>query len=204
MMNEIVIGALSTLTTFMAPLAGTLDPNHAAYKLNAIETPSEGRCPSARQTDLILRIEQSPAIYFTLTVEGHICTLTHGVELVGFSFNLPADLLDDAFIAKLPTNAAYVVSSMPSTKNGTGKSRLKITKLAPVDNLVPIRVEWLASEDGKIEHPPMTVWLKKILDNNQGFSWSKVGFSDFGAKLVEPVEISVAAEGAGTVDSLKK
>lgn len=191
MLNRLVIGTLTTLNTMVTPLGSSQAPNpQPVYKLDVNESLPEDRCAGAQQSFLVMRIDDGPDAFITLHVQGHLCSLTSGLHPVAFATILPADLLDEEFLEKLPVQSSYVSAGVPSLKRIGTKLKVKITKLPAEGDRVPLQVMWLPDNQGRTEHRPMTIWMKKSLLGTSGMPWLKVEFSELEHQVIQPMEIA--------------
>lgn len=196
MLKTFVVGTLTTINSVMTPLSGS-DPNTHIFPLvlapgKALATaPGHGACTGTKASFLGLKVETEVDSFIHVTVQGQICNERDGLQPISFAIVLPGDLNDIAFLAHLPANASYVVSKVPSARGlDIPTSRVKITKRsATADGLIPVELEWLPSETGHVEHPPMTLWI--VADGTEtGPPWARVEFSELTSQFSKPLTVS--------------
>lgn len=197
MLKSFVVGTLTTINTVITPLSGT-NPSTRIFPL--VLTPGKpltvasghGSCSGAKSSFLGLKVETSVDSFLHLNVQGQLCTERDGLQPVAFSIVLPGDLNDPAFLLRLPANAAYVVNKVPSARGPEAPvSRVKITKKAVTpEGLIPIELEWLPSEAGRVEHPPMTLWLAADAAETSRAPWARIEFSELSQQFAKPLTVS--------------
>lgn len=194
MLKSFVVGTLTTINSVITPLSGT-NPNARLFPLVLAPgkplTAITSHCTGAKMSFLGLKVETTVDSFLHVAVQGQICTERDGLQPVSFSVVLPGDLNDTAYLLRLPANASYVVNKVPSSRGADlPTSRVKITKRAATsDGLIPIELEWLPSESGRVEHPPMTLWLPGDAAE-VGPPWSRVEFSELSQQFGKPLTVS--------------
>jgi hypothetical protein len=193
MVKGLVVGTLSTLNSMMAPFGGIQNPNLHTFPLQVSQ-----QCASNRSSILAMTLETNGERYMTLSVQGQVCEKGGNPEPVLFSVILPQDLLDSAYLAKLPENASYVVAKLPSSKGSNNAQssgvRIKITKrpLSP-EGTTPIHLEWVPNENGQVEHAPMTVWLAASPETEAAAGappWARIEFPELDRHYAAPISVS--------------
>jgi hypothetical protein len=175
----------------VAPLGGEVPATVPFYKLAIADISPRDKCPGDQASFLQMKLDDGPDKFLTLRVQGHLCSVSKGVHSVAFALILPTDIIDNAFIEGLPSQASLVASGLPSLKHIGAKVRVKITKLTVEDGRIPLRLEWLPDDiDGRIEHSPMSIWLKKKSDPSGGLPWQKLEFSELEQQILQPVGIA--------------
>lgn len=182
MLSRIVVGTLSTLNTMMTPLAGDAGSKALSFKL---EAPIERRaaCPSLGRNPLTLHIKPAPESRLSIEVSGRICAEGKKTKPVSIAVTLPEDLFDSLFIESLPVDTPYIVSeSAFGIASSTGKTRFKLTKRKMVNDLIPLRIEWVPPiADEKPLYEPLTIWFRKLPPSSVGttdFAWERIEISE--------------------------
>lgn len=169
MVQDIVVGTLSTLNTLVSPLAPATLADSQTYHFEIEANPLvqaqchvPGKLPKLnRKSEVDVRFESGSETHFTAVFKIRLCTTENGYQTAIEKVNLPIELLDEKFLLKLPAQASYVVSGIPSEKTPGSKNRLKITRLPSAGDLNPIRVEWIPDHGFETHYRPLTVWISK-------------------------------------------
>ncbi len=169
MLNRLVVGTLTTLSTMMSPLGG--GPEDAKSLTFKLEAPLEQRltCPLLEHQPLILKVQPVPDSRIRFQISGRVCAEGKKPEAVLTGFSLPMALLEHKFIEDLPLGIPYVVSEAAfGIASETGQNRLKLTKREPAPGLVALLIEWVpGTATERPRHEPVTFWLRKLPAENE-------------------------------------
>lgn len=181
MVQEIVVGTLSALSTLVSPLgpASLAERQSYHFSLAAQEglrencTLAAGNHPRQARSELDVRFENLTPTHFTAVLSLELCTGTSRYRTATERMNLPIQLLDEDFLLGLPLKAPYVISGIPARAEPGQKHRLKITRLRSVGDLNPVRLEWIPEKGQEPAHSPLTIWIAREQSSFTGVS----GFS---------------------------
>lgn len=197
MLSRIVVGTLSTLNTFMTPFSGSMNNSAPSYGLELNQ--ASQRCPSKIKPEMKMQIQQGPEYFSTLLIHAEFCggsrTTTSGAqpspsgnlkgdkvfhEKVSRAVVLPIDLYDEKFIEGLPVGAPYIFHSIPIKPDGTGRTRIKVTRLAEISGLIPVEIEWLPTMEGATpSQTPLKLWMPKAPENRiHQIPWTRIELDD--------------------------
>lgn len=180
MVSEIVVGTLTTLNTIVSPLGpGTpgqlasyqfsLQPNSLLQQNCHIAGPS----PAPQHSVVNLSLGDVKEKYFTIQLDGLLCTSSSQMKQTHTRLNLPSELLDQAFLRRLPTDRGYVVSGIPTANNPTSKPRVKIAHLESGPEFILVQVDWIPEGSEPAAHPPLKIWIgqtREVFSGVKGYT----------------------------------
>lgn len=220
MIQNVLLGTLSTLNTLISPLGPGSPNDQLNYTFFVKPNPGiEKLChqgPSSPQVgqpqpQLSMQIERFEGSHLSAKLRTSLCqngtnTKTSLVDEYEVQIHLPLQILDSDLINRLPLNQGYVISGIPSVDDPNRKVRVKLTKLTPsIDRSngekqrgQPVKVEWIPDSAIDQETPPITIWIATSeleFKNVKGYRSSSVPWIRIATSLLPKIKTGPIANG---------
>lgn len=202
MVQDIVVGTLTTLSAIVSPFGPSSENANVAYRYNLKATPQIEKFCSRKagnlempKNGLVLRAEKAADAYFTLSVAPPSCLNTDADEAEkgeGLKINLPMELVDSEILDRLQEGYSYVTVGLPSYRDPGQKVRTKITKIKTEKNMHQIRIEWIPESLSKPEHSPILIWMGRTpgafagvqgYSAHSGLQWRRIRMNYISPKI---------------------
>ena len=172
MIQGFVAGTLAALNSIVAPLGSGHDNVANTFQFAVQNAPASATScmPHGHDPSVKIKLEQAGEFSVKVNMESHLCSAKQKLAVQKSSFVLPIDVFDNEFLASLVMDRPYILQAVDDPSHPEFKSRLKITRLKPVESTSAqaFLIQWVPTmASAQPEHPPLTVWMKSDKINSE-------------------------------------